>query len=160
MSLVSSQSMQNVNLRMAMNKRITQYSEIAAAHTNPNWKWVQIKDTYKGFEGFARTDKGEFWAQVPTTKEKLIIYLHEVAHLTLDHRSCHAVQRVINEYEAVKLSLQWLAEAGISVGRNLLRKQRDIVAGYWLIATFHASDKEIENAPSQFDEVTEYCMGG
>jgi hypothetical protein len=141
-----------------MNKR---YNAIAAAHTDPSWKWVRIKRRYKGAAGFAKPDKGKFWAPEPTTKAKLVIYLHEVAHLTSKHTNPdHPVQCFIDEYEATKLSLQWLRDAGIPIGRDLLKGEKAGLGFHWMQATIRSSDEEFDalDTDPKFEEAQEFCF--
>jgi hypothetical protein len=93
----------------------------ADQHTDPSW----LITYRKSLTGIAWAKSKRMIAPQPVTRKALYIYLHEAAHLVLNHTGRKPAH--VQEMEAEKQAHVWMREAGIPVPRSMTKRAKAYV---------------------------------
>ncbi len=100
----------------------------------------------KRLTGCAWAKSRRICAPRPLTRRALHIYLHEVAHVVLEHY--HDKPEYIQEYEAELWAFEVMEKEGIPVPAQCLRRAQAYVA--YLIEKARCHDANVDNAVLEF----------
>jgi hypothetical protein len=109
-------------LAMARKIAAVRFAAIAAAETP-----TDVKVTFrKSLSGCAWVASRKISVPRPVTRRALHIYLHEIAHIVLDHRN--QKPRHVEEFEAETWAFAKMREHGVAVPRKSLTRAKAYVA--------------------------------
>src|SRR5258708_6017824 len=121
----------------------------AAQHTAPDWMI-----TYrKSLSGVAWAAVKEMIAPEPVTRKSLYIYLHEAAHIVLNHIGKKPTH--VQEMEAEKQAHAWMREAGIPVPRAMTKRAKAYV-GRKIEQAVRRGAKHIDPAAAHYASVPKF----
>lgn len=109
-------------LKAARAAAVARFEEIARRLTPQDVRITFVKGLY----GRAFVGERRFYAPRPTTRRRLHIYLHEVAHIVLDHRG--QKPRHVEEMEAEQWAFKAMRGEGVSVPLKSIRSAKRYVA--------------------------------
>jgi len=130
-------------LQAARKVAADRYEAIAAKHTPGD---VTISFV-KGLYGRAFVNERRFYAPRPTTRRRLHIYLHEIAHIVLDHR--RQKPRHVEELEAEQWAFKTMRAEGVAVPRKATKRAKQYVA-YKIRQAKSRGAKRIDSAAARF----------
>lgn len=108
-------------LQAARRAAAERFTEIATRHTPPD----VLVGYRKSLTGRAWPKSRRIEVPRPVTRRALHIYLHEVAHIVLDHRRQKPVH--VQELEAEQWAFRVMREEGVPVPRKSLRQAKRYV---------------------------------
>ena len=131
-------------LAFARRAAASKYLEIAEKYTPPD---LQVRYRSR-LTGCAWARSRRIAAPRPVTRRALHVYLHEVAHVVLEHY--HLKSEHVQEYEAELWAFEVMRAEGIPIPAKSLRRAKDYVA--YLVHEAARTGLEVDQGALRFSD--------